>query len=1071
LVQHLRPDRHVSHSPFFSIGFALQPAPPQTDEVGGLAVAPVVDDDAKALLAELERRRRDVTPATDLLFLQTADTGQQIAAIMHHSSAAFSSATIERMMGHFERLLAAITADPGRPIWDLPLLAADERRLLLDRFSCGDVPIDEHGQDVCLHELVEAQAERTPVAPAIVFAVPQGTADEGDSGETLTYGELNRRANQLAHLLRSLGVGPESRVAVLLDRTPNALVALLGVLKAGGVFVPLDANYPRERMALLYEDAKPSVVVTLEKFAQGVPLDRSRIVCLDVDAPALREQITHNPCGGAHAENAAYVIYTSGSTGRPKGVVVPHRSVVNHNQAAARRFGLVASDRVLQFHSISFDAAIEEIFPTWICGATLVMRGDDLILPGAELHDFIRRYGLTVLDLPTAYWHQWMDSAQHDHDIPPEPLRLVIVGGDQVSPERYAAWRALCGERIRWLNTYGPTETTIISTCDEPAPQPAEENPDWYITVGRPIDHTQAFVLDPRLELAPIGVPGELYLGGRGVARGYHERPGLTADRFVPDPLGGVPGARLYRTGDRARYLPDGRIEFLGRIDQQLKIRGFRVEPGEIVAALRQHPGVREALVVGHGEAGDKRLVAYVAKTAGAQVGPDDLRSFLQGKLPGYMVPAALIVLDDFPLTPGGKIDRRALPDPAGMRSELSHDYVAPQTPTEIELARIWSEVLSVERVGTRDNFFALGGHSLLAARLVARVRGEMGRDLALRTLFERPTIAALAEELARLPPDGDRRDWPAELVTIQPHGSRPPLFVLHAADGNVVNYLPLARHLGEDQPLMGLQHPGLAGEEIGDWSIEQLATRYADVLCAVQPQGPYFLAGWSLGGVLAYELARELTARGEAVGLVALVDAWAWDGAAAERQATANRQAFGAQAGMPLELFLALSPDEQVRFVLDKIQSATEESDEVALIERLANEMAIPIDQAIFLLEEAVPSGQSDRWTAVLDRARERHGTIAPARREQLRRQLGVVRSILDAVGSYRLSTYSGPVTLLKAEQTATGGSSLGWTTLADGGVETVDLPGHHFSLLREPHVRRVAEELTKLLHPTPES
>jgi amino acid adenylation domain-containing protein/thioester reductase-like protein len=767
LVQHLRPDRHISHSPFFSIGFVLQPAPPQTEAVDGFALAPAADEDAQALLAELDRRRGDVTPATDLLFLQTADTGRQIAAVMQHSSAAFSSATIERMLGHYERLLAAIVDDPGCPIWDLPLLAADERSLLVENFSRGQVFVPPDGQtgrlrreDVCLHQLVEAQAERTPDATAVVLAVPPDSADEADCNQSLTYDELNRRANQLAHQLISLGVGPESRVAVLLDRTPSALIALLGVLKAGGAFVPLDANYPRERMALLFGDARPPVVVTLEKFAQDVPLDRSRIVCLDGDAPALSQQSIDNPASGVQPDNAAYVIYTSGSTGRPKGVVVPHRSVVNHNLAAASRFGLTSSDRVLQFHSISFDAAIEEIFPTWLCGATLMMRGADLILPGAELHHFIRRYGVTVLDLPTAYWHQWVDQAQQDQDVPGEPLRLVIVGGDEVSPERYTAWQTLAGERIRWLNTYGPTETTIISTCDEPTAGPIEADADWSTTIGRPIDHTQAYVLDPRLEPTPIGVPGELYLGGRGVARGYHERPALTAERFVPDPLGDVPGARLYRTGDRARYRPDGRIEFLGRIDQQLKIRGFRVEPGEIVAALREHPGVREALVVGHGEAGDKRLVAYVAK-CGGDVSPDDLRAFLEGKLPGYMVPSAFIILDDFPLTPGGKIDRRALPDPSGLSSELSVEYVAPQTATEIELARIWRGVLEVERVGTRDNFFALGGHSLLAAKLVARVRREMAIDLPLRALFEHPTVAGLAQAIdqgliARLAGDAD---------------------------------------------------------------------------------------------------------------------------------------------------------------------------------------------------------------------------------------------------------------------------------------------------------------------------
>jgi amino acid adenylation domain-containing protein len=478
----------------------------------------------------------------------------------------FTREAAGRIASHYQTLLAGFLAHPDGSIAELSLVSEEERCLLMERFCRGQAATDVHGdgqpeqlrrEHVCVHHLVEAQTARTPDAPAVVLAVPRGLADEADPAQTLSYGELNRRANQLAHLLVSRGVRPESRVAVLVDRGPGALVAILGVLKAGGVFVPLDASYPRERLALLLDDAQPSVVVTLQEYAGDLPLDRSRIVCLDGDAAALASQCASNPASGVTAENAAYVIYTSGSTGRPKGVVVPHRSVVNHNLAAASRFGLTASDRVLQFHSLSFDAAIEEVFPTWLSGAMLVMRGADMILPGADLHHCIRLHGLTVLNLPTAYFHQWMDHAQRDQDAPPEPLRLVIVGGDQVAPQRYVAWRALCGERIRWLNTYGPTETTVISTCDEPAEYPEADGADVPITIGRPIDHTQAYVLDPQLQLAPIGVPGELYLGGRGVARGYHERPDLTAERFVPDLLGDVPAARLYRTGDRARYRPD----------------------------------------------------------------------------------------------------------------------------------------------------------------------------------------------------------------------------------------------------------------------------------------------------------------------------------------------------------------------------------------------------------------------------------------------------------------------------------------------------------------------------------
>ncbi len=710
----------------------------------------------------------DSSDEFDLTLIVWQNPTGQFTADLQYDPRLFTREAAGRIVTHYQTLLAGLLAHSDQTIADLPLLGEHERHLLLHEFSRGQAaavvahdgyahqPRRDHA---CLHHWIEAQAERTPDVPAIVFAVPPGSAAKANPGQTLTYGELNRRANQLAHLLGSLGVGPESRVAVLLDRTPSALVAILGVLKAGGAFVPLDASYPRERLFLLLEDARPSVIVTLEKFAGDVPLERSRIVCLDSDAPVLSDQSIHNPASGATPENAAYVIYTSGSTGRPKGVVVSHRSVVNHNLAVASRFGLTPSDSVLQFHSLSFDAAIEEIFPTWLVGATLVMRAEDMILPGSELHHFIRLHALTVLNLPTAYWHQWMDHAQRDLESPGEPLRLVIVGGDQVASERYAAWRALVGERIRWLNTYGPTETTVISTCDEPAEYPVEDDAEVPITIGRPIDHTQAYVLDRRLQLAPIGVPGELYLGGRGVARGYHDRAGLTAERFVPDPLGEWPGSRLYRTGDRARYRSDGRIEFLGRIDQQLKIRGFRVEPGEIAAALRAHPGAREALVVGHGEAGEKRLIAYVAKAAGAEVSPHDLRTFLEGKLPGYMVPAAIVIFEDFPLTPGGKIDRRALPDPAQVRPP-TEPLKVPQTEAERRVAAIWSQVLRLPEVGLTDNFFDRGGDSLLLFELHSKLHAAFGHEIPLIELFRLPTVADQARRLtAAIAPAVQRND------------------------------------------------------------------------------------------------------------------------------------------------------------------------------------------------------------------------------------------------------------------------------------------------------------------------
>ena len=609
--------------------------------------------------------------------------------------------------------------------------------------------------------------------------------------QRLTYAELNARANRLAHHLIGLGVKPETLVGLCAERSVEMVVGLLGILKAGGAYVPLDPGYPQERLEYMIRDSGLRIVVIAGELAAAVlretagqrqPGDELRVVQLaspssgldnDWDkiasvGPGAAERAS-NPSSGVGPQNAAYVIYTSGSTGQPKGVVVEHASVVNHNMAAAQVFRLTAEDAILQFSTINFDAAVEEMFPAWSVGARVVLRPAGMLISGEELLELVEREKLTVLDLPTAYWHEWVyelgllaqpsDSARQF--LPPS-LRLMVVGGDKASAEHLVKWRALAGPGVAWMNTYGPTEGTIIASSYEL--DAGAEIPST-LPIGRPLPNMRLYILDSRGEPVPVGVPGELWIAGAGVARGYLNRPDLTANSFCPDPFcarsqRATSGERMYRTGDLARFRADGNIEFLGRNDDQVKIRGFRVELGEIERALKQREDVRDAVVVARedGEGRGKRLVAYVASgVSNWQERPVDgpmLRAYLQGKLPDYMVPATYIVLDALPLTATGKVDRRALPEPARALDDPEREETAdvghavPRTPQEEVLARIWAEVLGLERVGIDQNFFELGGDSILSIQVIARAN-QMGLRLTPKQLFQAPTVAALAAEAA----------------------------------------------------------------------------------------------------------------------------------------------------------------------------------------------------------------------------------------------------------------------------------------------------------------------------------
>jgi amino acid adenylation domain-containing protein len=741
-----------------------------------------------------------------------------------------------------------------RSISELPNLSEDERRLVVEEWNRTSAPFPA---TECLHQLFESQALRTPAACAV---------EQGD--RRLSYAELNASANQLAHYLRSSGVRSGDRVAICLDSCPEFLISLLAVLKAGGACVPLDPSYPKQRRKFMLEDVQARALLTLPDILAEIEPISTPAIELNAVWPFVRQQNSQDQRDTCTPDNLAYVIYTSGSTGTPKGVLLGHRGLVNHSAAAVELYGLSATDRMLQFSSLSFDIAIEEIFPTWLAGGTVVLKDASFSLGFQEFSDFVHKQEITALDLPTAYWHEWANYLFDHKQHPPEKLRLVIVGGEKVSAPVLERWHSLAGRKVRWVNTYGPSEASVIATAYEPGFE--KSGTVTNVPIGRPIANIRVYLLDAALGPVPIGERGELYIGGLGVAHGYLNRPTLTAEKFVRDPFATESGARLYRTGDMARYRPDGQIEFLGREDDQVKIRGFRVEPGEIEEALGRHAAVREAAVIASEDGtGEKRLIAYVVLAKGLGISEPELRAYLSEQLPDYMVPSVFVILEAMPVTANGKLDRQNLPKPAA-HNEPESEATNGSDPLQRRVLKIWREVLG-RPVGLRDNFFESGGHSLLAAKLMYRIGQVVGRPLPLAMLLESPTVERL---LVMLRQEGWSRHW-SSLVAIQPEGSKPPFFCIHGVGGNVVGFRDLGRHMGPTHPFYGLQARGLDGRQMHLSTIEEMASHYLREIASIQPRGPYFFGGFSLGGLVAYEMAQQLKVRGEEVGLLVLFDTY----------------------------------------------------------------------------------------------------------------------------------------------------------------------------------------------------
>jgi amino acid adenylation domain-containing protein len=720
--------------------FDLAANPPEPISFPGLRSAPLNADGGEAKL--------DLT-------LHLQETGGplagHIAGHIEYRPTLFEPATVQRLAGYLTAILESAAAAPGRRLAEIPMLSEAERHQALVERNERRLDRPEAGTlfpEMLFPQTSGAQARRNPEAMALLF---EGQGEEG----SVTYRELADRAGRLARFLAERGIGPGALAAVCMDRSPHLIEAILGILQAGGGYVPLEPDLPRERMELMLRDSGARLLITRASLLPLLP-DLVPVLCLDRDAERIsgaggKESNEGEPNTAPSPHDPAYVMYTSGSTGQPKGVVVPHRALAWLTRTAIDQYHLKPADRMLQMSSIGFDISVEEIFPSLATGAVLCLCSDPLLRSPGFFLERCRQWGVTGVSVPTAFWHLLVDEIAGGRSEIPSSLRLLVIGGESASPAHLDLWRAQAGPGVRLVNTYGPTETTVAATLRD-LRDPAAGADRAPVPIGRPIRGAEVYLLDAGLQPVPAGVSGEIFLGGGGCARGYLGRPDLTAERFVPHPFAAAPGERLYRTGDLARSLPDGDLEFAGRTDRQVKIRGFRVEPGEVDAVLCTHPEVRASVTLLWEPApGDRRLVTWFVPRTDSMAVPE-LRSFLQKRLPAYMIPASLEPIEAIPLTPNGKVDRRALPDPQGGTRTAAESYAAPSDPVEAKLAAVWAEVLRIDRIGVHDNFFALGGHSLLATQVVSRVREALGVELPLRRLFETPTIHQLTRGLRAEP-------------------------------------------------------------------------------------------------------------------------------------------------------------------------------------------------------------------------------------------------------------------------------------------------------------------------------
>ena len=965
VVRELRLERDMSRHPVFQILLTLTEKSVGPFEPG-------------VTLLELDR------PAGQFdLSIDFAEEAEDLEARFSFNTDLFDSGTITRMMEHFRILLEAAATDPDARISTMPLLSEAERQQLLVEWNDTAV---EYPRDIPLHKLIEEQVEKNPDSIALIY-----------ESEQLSYQQLNGRANQLAHYLQQNGVGPDVLVAVCAERSLELVIALLATMKAGGAYVPFDPEYPKDRLEAMLQDASPRVMLTQSHLLDRLPAGAERIFCLDRDWPLLQSESTQNPSATVGGKNLAYAIYTSGSTGRPKGVPNVHEGIVNRLLWMQDMYQLTGKDRVLQKTPFSFDVSVWEFFWPLLTGATLVVARPGGHRDPAYLVNLIAEQKITTLHFVPSMLSIFLETAGLERC---NSVRQVFASGEALPFELQQRFF----ERLRaeLHNLYGPTEAAVDVTYWPCRPNSQQS----IVPIGRPIANTQIYILDPQLQPVPIGVPGELHIGGIGLARGYLNRPDLTAEKFIHDPFSEMAGARLYKTGDLARFLADGNIEYIGRTDFQVKLRGLRIELGEIEAVLGECAGVLQAVVVVREDSpGDKRLVAYLIAATGPELDAEILRRELKNRLPEYMVPSRFVLVDKFPMTTSGKVDRKALPAPPQERGNAT-TMVTPRSETESKLASLFAGVLRLPSVGVTDNFFDLGGHSLLAGRLLAQVNQSMGKKIPLSALFRGATV----ESLARLIEHESDADRDSVVMEIQHgDGNRLPFFAVVPPGEESLGYAMLARHMGERQTVYKIQGNAPVTRGKRPYSPEEmqaLTSEYIAAMRSVQPRGPYCLGGLCDGTHIAEQIVLKLEAEGDAVGLFAIFDTWVL-------QNSQNRWLW------------------KVYYYGERLR----EMKKLSFAERLASYKRVAGNKVQNLVgaKPVRTDWQETYWPE-----------------------------------SFTPTRFQAPVILFKRPKQPfyyINDPEMGWGARSKGGVEIHEVDFHHVEILREPHVRIFGTELAECM------
>lgn len=992
LVEELKVKRNMSSPPVFQALFNYLTVYKKEIQLPGILF--------RMMDGERETAQLDLT-------LTIHDHKNSLDCNFEYNTDLFSKTTIARLAGHYLSFLQQIPTREDLPARAISFLTPEESDLMLRKWNQNRA---EYPFDKCIHQQFEEQVRKSPESVALVF-----------ENEQLTYSELNARANKLAHYLAGRGAREDSIVAICLERSVDLLVSVLAVAKTGATYLPLDPIFPKARLGLILDDAQPVLFITQYSLREQMPENKAELLYIDE-----RDRYTNEPVDDLHFGNpqkAAYIIYTSGSTGKPKGVLVKHNSTLNCVNSITKKMRVTSQDTLLAVTTVAFDVAEMDFYLPLLNGGKLVLANQETMHDIELLKSKIESSGATLfLATPVTFKMLILSSWKGKKDL------RILSGGEALSRELAGKLLERCGEV--W-NGYAPTETTIYSLVKHVLPE--DTTGEGYMELGRPLDNTILYVLNSKQVPVPVGIPGELYIGGEGVSNGYINLPEMTKERFIQDPFGPDPSVKLYKSGDLVQYLPDGTVAFLNRIDFQVKIRGFRIELGEIESVLSQVKGIKENVVIVREDAGgEKMLVAYYVLENKSEVSYKELRQYLKERLPDYMIPSAFIPMEKFPLTSTLKVDRNALPDPDLSSARESTGYVGPKTQTEQKLARIWTAILNQKKIGIHDDFFEIGGHSMLAVALMVKIEKELNIRLPLASLFDRSTIHLLAELIDQ---NSDSIEW-RSLVPIRPAGMKKPLFLVHGLGLNVLLYTTIVNYLDPEQPVYGLQAKGLNGMDEPLTTIESIAAYYISEIQSIDKEGPYALAGFSLGGRIAFEMARQLDEMGKKVSFLGILDATA--------ESSVADQPFLKRSRYRIKY--------AYNYILWNIASFFREPNETKF------------------------SVITRRWNGLVKRVRgidikvdDKDGHISKGKKSELPKYLRKVHRVNRTANlRYVVRSYNGTVHLFKAQNQTfyiPEPDNYGWDKVVKKGVLVHEIPGEHSNTFAPPNDKYFAEILQKSL------